>query len=163
MVGVAETLSLWEMGSKPELPTFTLPLPSPALAPPPSDTAEAGPSRPRTPVAEADAAIDNLHIVESVPSTRPMTDLSSADISTLLTQGLYQSLSSDPPSFPLPASLLYSAHVLPNRPGYIPKEQRDEVVIGKSEWKKLTKWMKEMNKEGVLKIKESKGEITVQG
>jgi len=36
------------------------------------------------------------------------------------------------------------------------------VVIGKSEWKKLAKWMKEASKDGLLKIKESKGEVTVQ-
>ena len=35
------------------------------------------------------------------------------------------------------------------------------MVIGKSEWKKLAKWMKELGKDGVLKIKESKGEVTV--
>lgn len=36
------------------------------------------------------------------------------------------------------------------------------MVIAKSEWKKLAKWMKEASKEGLIKIKDSKGEITVQ-
>jgi translation initiation factor 2D len=35
------------------------------------------------------------------------------------------------------------------------------VVIGKSEWKKLSKWMKEASKEGLVKIKETKGEVIV--
>lgn len=35
------------------------------------------------------------------------------------------------------------------------------MVIGKSEWKKLAKWMKEVSKDGLVKIKESKGEVTV--
>jgi translation initiation factor 2D len=61
----------------------------------------------------------------------------------------------------MPASSLYSAHILPSRPAYIPREQRDDVVIAKSEWKKLAKWMKEVAKEGLIKIKETKGEINV--
>jgi translation initiation factor 2D len=52
---------------------------------------------------------------------------------------------------------------LPSRPAYIPKEQRDDVVIGKSEWKKLAKWMKEAGKDGLLKVKETKGELVIQG
>jgi translation initiation factor 2D len=90
--------------------------------------------------------------------------LDPSEISTLLSLALLQSLSSiNPTIFPLSASLLYSAHILPNRPAYIPKDQRDEVVIAKSEWKKLGKWMKEAGKEGILKVKENKGEFVVQG
>ncbi len=36
-------------------------------------------------------------------------------------------------------------------------------MVCKSEWKKLAKWMKEVSKEGLMKIKETKGEVTVQG
>ena len=61
----------------------------------------------------------------------------------------------------MPASTLYSAHILPNRPAYIPKEQREDVVVGKSEWKKVSKWFKEVGKEGLVKVKETKGEVTV--
>jgi len=82
-----------------------------------------------------------------------------------LTLALLQALSSDAVaslSFPIPASQLYSGHILPNRPAFIPKHQRDDVVIGKSEWKKLGKWMKEASKDGLLKIKEVKGEAVIQ-
>lgn len=36
------------------------------------------------------------------------------------------------------------------------------MVIAKSEWKKLAKWMKEVSKDDLIKIKDSKGEVTVQ-
>jgi translation initiation factor 2D len=90
--------------------------------------------------------------------------LSPSEISTLLSLAFYQSLTDFPiTSLPIPASLLYSAHVLPNRPAFIPKSQRDDVVIAKSEWKKLGKWMKEVGKEGLIKVKETKGEVIVTG
>jgi translation initiation factor 2D len=103
-----------------------------------------------------------------VPSTPSQSadapPLSPSEIDTLLTVSLHHVLSTlQPSSFPMPASLLYSAHVLPCRPAYIPISQRDDVVIGKSEWKKLSKWMKEASKEGLLKIKETKGEVIVTG
>jgi translation initiation factor 2D len=92
-------------------------------------------------------------------SSQPLT---AQEISTLLTLALLQSLSNlSPAQFPIPASTLYSAHVLPNRPAYIPKEQREDVVVGKSEWKKVSKWFKEVGKEGIVKVKESKGEVMV--
>ncbi|WWC69900.1 uncharacterized protein I206_103843 [Kwoniella pini CBS 10737] len=159
--------NLWEMGNKPILPTFDLPLPTKALAPPPREIQQSNQTD------QSDVPpIENLNITDdSVGSSSNQTDsqiitsgsLSPSEISTLLSISLLQALTNlQTSSFPIPASLLYSAHILPNRPSYIPKEKRDEVVIAKSEWKKLTKWMKEVSKEGLLKIKETKGEIIVQ-
>lgn len=125
-----------------------------------------GPSRPRTPPVLP--AIEDLDIAsvqaptEDVPSASTILSLDPSEISTLLSLSLLQSLQ-EPLSFPMPASLLYSAHILPNRPAYIPKEQREHVVIAKSEWKKLAKWMKEAAKEGTLRVKETKGEMVVTG
>lgn len=34
-------------------------------------------------------------------------------------------------------------------------------MVGKSEWKKVSKWFKEVGKEGLVKVKETKGEVTV--
>lgn len=100
----------------------------------------------------------------SSPPNAAVHALSPSEISTLLSLSLVQALSDiDVSSLPMPASTLYSAHVLPCRPAYIPKQQRDEVVIGKSEWKKLAKWMKEVSKDGLIKTKESKGEVTITG
>lgn len=158
---VAEN-SLWDLGSKPTLPVFSLPQPLRPLAPPPQT--EAGPSRPRTPVTQATDSLEQLSVNPN--ETKPSATLTASDISTLLSLALLQVLSAETsplPNFPIPSSQLYSAHVLPSRPAYIPKDQREDVVIGKSEWKKLAKWMKEAGKDGLLKIKESKGEVTVQG
>ncbi|WWD17017.1 hypothetical protein CI109_101453 [Kwoniella shandongensis] len=160
---------LWELGSKPVLATFPLPLPAKALAPPPrSDSptpAQADASSSRS-SSSSPPPIGNLTIADpdsTSASESSSAPLSPSEISTLLSISLLQALRSlQPTSFPMPASLLYSAHVLPNRPWYIPKEKREEVVIAKSEWKKLTKWMKEVGKEGLLKVKETKGEVVVQ-
>lgn len=166
----ATKVSLWELGSRPQLAAFIPPVPSkPLVSPPMSEAPQAGPSRSRSTSPTGDASgMDGLTIND--PNQAGDTDaainerLSPSEISTLLTLALLQSLSSlEASAFPMPASLLYSAHVLPNRPAYIPKAQREDVVIGKSEWKKLVKWMKEVGKDGLVKIKESKGEVTVQG
>jgi translation initiation factor 2D len=164
-------ISLWESSSKPKLQAFQPPPPISPLSPNPNQTVgtEAGPSRPRSNSISAGTAeereegiipsLEDLDISE--PQRQPpKQNLSSSEISTLLTLSLLQSLQS-PPSLPIPASLLYSAHILPNRPSYIPVGNRDEVVIAKSDWKKLGKWMKEVSKDGLIKIKETKGEVIV--
>lgn len=113
---------------------------------------------------EGDDNGDNASDESTGPTVPEGTPLSPSEVSTLLSAALYQVLSTSPPSsFPIPSSQLYSAHVLPSRPAYIPLARRDDVIINKSEWKKLAKWMKETSKEGVLKIKESKGEVVVTG
>ena len=106
--------------------------------------------------------MQHLEVTDNPPTAA--ANLSTSDVSTLLSLALLQVLSSEEQlSFPMPASLLYSAHVLPNRPAYIAKDQREEVVIARSTWKKLSKWMKEAGKDGLLKVKEVKGEVVVQG
>jgi translation initiation factor 2D len=162
--------SLWESSSKPKLQAFQPPQPVSPLSPNPNQVlgTEAGPSRPRSNSVSAgtteereEGIIPSLEELDinSEPQI-PKQNLSSSEISTLLTLSLLQSLQS-PPSLPIPASLLYSAHILPNRPSYIPVGNRDEVVIAKSDWKKLGKWMKEVSKDGLIKIKETKGEVIV--
>lgn len=163
--------SLWELGSKPDLTPFIAPSPAKPLVNPPIPQAEAGPSRPSSPPSSINAGINDLQLDDDAESRREGTDASAetrltpAEISTLLNLALLQSLSTtlEPASFPMPASTLYSAHILPNRPAYVPKNQREDVVIAKSEWKKLVKWMKEAGKDGLVKVKESKGEAVVQG
>ena len=164
--------SLWESSSKPKLQAFQPPPAISPLSPNPNEVSstEAGPSRPRsdsistgTTEEKEEGIIPSLNQLDinSEPQPQvPKQNLSSSEISTLLTLSLLQSLQS-PPSLPIPASLLYSAHILPNRPSYIPVGNRDEVVISKSDWKKLGKWMKEVSKDGLIKIKETKGEVIV--
>ncbi|KAG0326656.1 hypothetical protein BGZ99_009238 [Dissophora globulifera] len=60
---------------------------------------------------------------------------------------------------PLNASTLYSSYILPNRaPG-----RAAEADIKKSSWKKLTKWLKTAEKQGLIKCKEIKGDLFLQG
>ncbi|WVO15234.1 hypothetical protein L204_102883 [Cryptococcus depauperatus] len=152
---------LWALGSKPDLTTFTIPIPQSPIATPPRNTEDVPSGAPSPPIEHLSISEDAAAAKGSAPFA-PLVSLSSSEISSLLSISLLQALSHLPPSsFPLSASLLYSSHILPCRPAYIPKEKRDEVVIGKSNWKKLTKWMKEVSKEGLLKIKESKGEVIV--
>jgi len=158
--------SLWESSSKPKLQAFQPPPPISPLSPKPNQTmvTEAGPSRPRSDSISVgtteERVISTLEDLDISEPQVPKQNLSSSEISTLLTLSLLQSLQS-PPALPIPASLLYSAHILPNRPSYIPVGNRDEVVIAKSDWKKLGKWMKEVSKDGLIKIKETKGEVIV--
>jgi translation initiation factor 2D len=59
--------------------------------------------------------------------------------------------------FPLPASSLYSQYVLPFRPA----SSSSDIDIKRSSFKKLTPWLKSLGKEGLLGIKEMKGDILV--
>ena len=161
--------SLWESSSKPKLQAFQPPPPISPLSPNPNQSVgtEAGPSRPRSKSISAgtteervEGVIPSLEDLDISEPQLPKQNLSSSEISTLLTLSLLQALQS-PPALPIPASLLYSAHILPNRPSYIPVGNRDEVIIAKSDWKKLGKWMKEVSKDGLIKIKETKGEVIV--
>ncbi|KAL1411375.1 hypothetical protein Q8F55_002331 [Vanrija albida] len=150
---------LWELGSKPVLRSFPLPAPKVPLVAPPQ--AEAAPAVDEA-VAEVTDGVAALEVEAPVQDTgAPLTP---AEISTLLSAALLQTLSTlNPSTLPLPSSQFYSAHILPSRPAYIPAAKRDDVVIGRSEWKKLAKWMKEASKDGLIKIKESKGEVVVTG
>ncbi|KAL9558325.1 hypothetical protein MBANPS3_000948 [Mucor bainieri] len=59
--------------------------------------------------------------------------------------------------FPLSASSFYSAYIMPCRP----VDVGSEIDIKKSSWKKLQKFLKAMDKAGLLKTKEQRGETMV--
>jgi translation initiation factor 2D len=86
-----------------------------------------------------------------------------SEIDEYLNSALHQALAQlGTNATPLSASSLYSGHVLPCRPASIPAQQREDVVINKSSWKKLAKWIKVVEKEGLVKAKEGRGgEITI--
>lgn len=112
---------------------------------------------------------DDTHGVEESTSNLTMQDKgqsstpSVSQIDAYLNSALHQALGQLGTSgTPISASSLYSGHVLPCRPASIPLEQRDDVVINKSSWKKLAKWIKVVEKEGLVKAKEGRGgEITI--
>lgn len=153
--------SLWELGTEPVLSSFPLPRPRKPLVAPPASEAPTEVDNITNGVASL--GVDEDSIETPGPSVPEGTPLTPSEVSTLLSASLLQVLSTAPPSFPIPSSQLYSAHVLPSRPAYIPVARRDDVIINRSEWKKLAKWMKEASKDGVIKIKESKGEVVVTG
>ncbi|OZJ05971.1 hypothetical protein BZG36_01210 [Bifiguratus adelaidae] len=56
---------------------------------------------------------------------------------------------------PMPSSTLYSAYILPSRPRGV----GSDVDVKKSSYKKMAKFLKNMEKRGIIKTKEQKGEI----
>lgn len=110
--------------------------------------------------ADLETSTGNLALQDSIQSA---TSLSTSDIDAYLDSALHQALSMiGSQGTPLSASSLYSGHILPSRAAAIPQQLRDNVVIGNSSWKKLAKWMKIVDKEGLIKAKEGRGgEITI--
>lgn len=139
-----------------------MPSPRSPLVPPPDSEKPKLAATPVEPVEEVADGVAGLSVAADEASVDKGEPLTAAEVSTLLTAALLQTLNS-PPAFPIPSSQLYSGHILPNRPAYIPAARRDDVVISRSEWKKLAKWMKELGKEGLIKVKETKGEVVVTG
>ncbi|KZS88795.1 hypothetical protein SISNIDRAFT_387553, partial [Sistotremastrum niveocremeum HHB9708] len=90
----------------------------------------------------------------------------SAILRTSALQALSSSLSSLPKSsFPISASQLYTSHLLPSRPAYIPsslsstEEATTPVDIKHSSFKTLTSFLKSLEKEGLIKTKDIRGEL----
>jgi translation initiation factor 2D len=86
-----------------------------------------------------------------------------SDIDQLLKDTFYQALvykltkSHSPELLPMSASTLYSTYMLPCRPIV----NGSEVDVKKSSWKKMQKFLKDMEKAGVCKLKDRKGETHV--
>ncbi|KAJ9122314.1 hypothetical protein QFC22_001735 [Naganishia vaughanmartiniae] len=173
---VCETINmvgdtLWEMGSESELPSIAYPYPSVPLVPasnsssnPPRETASSTQTTNTDDCASNAGAANNDKPSDSVNygEPEPKNELSVSQIDDYLNSALHQALGHLTNATPIPASSLYSGHILPSRPAAIPAQQREDVVVGKSSWRKLAKWMKVAEKEGILKAKEGRGgEITV--
>lgn len=60
---------------------------------------------------------------------------------------------------PMAASTLYSNYILPSRP----IDVGSEVDVKHSSWKKVAKFFKVMEKSGIIKTKEQRGELYVTG
>lgn len=160
------------MGDEVDLRSIPYPRPSEPLIPPPQSaqqtqqaTSQDSPDKPeRRPESEESLGLEGPTSGLSIKDTdRSSSTLSVSQIDAYLNSALYQALGQLGTSgTPISASSLYSAHVLPCRPASIPVEQRDDVVISKSSWKKLAKWIKVVEKEGLVKAKEGRGgEITI--
>ncbi|KAI5453409.1 hypothetical protein NCC49_005888 [Naganishia albida] len=163
--------TLWEMGDECDLRSIPYPRPSVPLVPPPQSAQQAQESISQVSEATAGRQAESQGLPEiegptsnlSISNNGSSSTLSVSQIDAYLDSALHQALAQIGTSgTPISASSLYSAHVLPCRPASIPVEQREDVVIGKSSWKKLAKWIKVVEKEGLVKAKEGRGgEITI--
>jgi len=63
-----------------------------------------------------------------------------------------------PGLFPIPSSTFYERHILPFRPSWAPAPA---AVIQKTSYKKVGKWLKAMEKEGLVKLKSGKDQDSV--
>lgn len=83
-----------------------------------------------------------------------------SDIDEMLKSTFYQALAfkltknHSPELLPMSASTLYSTYMLPSRPLL----NGQEVDVKKSSWKKMQKFLKDMEKAGICKLKDRKGE-----
>jgi translation initiation factor 2D len=158
------------MGSKSDIPSIAYPDPSVPLVPAPNSSSKH--TEDTTSSAQTINTDDDMTTAEGVAreasksavqgENATKNELSVSQIDDYLSSALYQALGHLANATPIPASSLYSGHILPSRPAAIPERQREDVVVGKSSWKKLAKWMKVVEKEGILKVKEGRGgEISV--
>lgn len=86
-------------------------------------------------------------------------DISTDDIDHAFKRALMQSLfkiSKSPIDLPIPSSTFMSEYVLNNLPIYHPS-----VTIKKTSWKKASKFLKMMEKEKLLKVKEKGGDVSI--
>lgn len=80
-------------------------------------------------------------------------------LSTL--QAIHTLLSALPPaSFPIPSSLLYSSYILPCRPAYV-SSLGTTINIKNSSHRSLTSFLKTLEKEGLLKLKDLRGDLNI--
>ncbi|TDL26969.1 hypothetical protein BD410DRAFT_783083 [Rickenella mellea] len=99
---------------------------------------------------------------EEAPSLPPLSpDETSTLLRLSLIHAIHTHLSHLPPtSFPIPSSTLYTTYILPSRPSHLPlptSTPPTEIDIKHSSHKSLTGFLRQMDKEGLVKIKEVKG------
>ncbi|KAG0177515.1 hypothetical protein DFQ29_004745 [Apophysomyces sp. BC1021] len=101
--------------------------------------------------------------VSQAAEEKSSIQLSTSEIDDLLKKSLYQALQfkmtpeNAPTVLPLSVSNFYSAYILPSRP----IDAGSEVDVKKSSWKKVQKFLKVMEKSGILKLKDQRGETLV--
>ena len=98
-----------------------------------------------------------------------LTHICTTDVSSILRTSLIQAIKSTlgplpQGSFPILSTILYSEYILPSRPGYLPSVSNSyppssstPIDIKHSASKNLTSFLKGLEKEGLLKIKEQRG------
>lgn len=99
---------------------------------------------------------------EEAPEASELVEnkLTTQDIDSFIYQALLQVLRKaidEPLSFPMPASLFLSEHLLRNV-----RYPHQDVTLKNSSWKKAAKFFKAMDKKGLLNCRERNGEVVIQ-
>ncbi|KAF9784781.1 hypothetical protein BJ322DRAFT_1109491 [Thelephora terrestris] len=103
-----------------------------------------------------------------VPPKEEINPLSQQEVSEILRSALLQSISTalsklPSSSFPITPSIFYETYILPYRPFKELTETSTPVDIKHSGHKSLTAFLKASAREGLIRLKESKGELVVTG
>ncbi|KAJ3150086.1 Eukaryotic translation initiation factor 2D [Geranomyces michiganensis] len=117
------------------------------------------PSRPSSPVADPAQVLPPSAVSDAAPeedAEASAPQCSSAETDKILEEALLTALKSrlpaDPKLLPMSSSVLYSTYILPSRP------RGTSLDIKHSSYKKVGKFLKAMEKRGLLKLKERGGE-----
>ncbi|KAI5118465.1 hypothetical protein M0805_003726 [Coniferiporia weirii] len=147
---------LWEMGGQGDPPD---PVPHGSNDGTKSEPVEGGTSdaeqaTPPPPSEPEDTTHDNPG--DGLPPLTP--DEVSSILRTALLQAIRTSLAALPPaSFPIPSTVLYTAHVLPARPARLPSPTSTPIDIKHSAHKNLTAFLRAAEKEELVRLKETRG------
>ena len=106
--------------------------------------------------------------VHFIALRKKLTDREYAEISDILRSALLQSIATTlsklpPSSFPISLSVFAEMYILPYRPFKEVSTTSTPVDIKHSGYKSLTAFLKASAKEGLIKVKETKGEVVVTG
>ncbi|KAF9512452.1 hypothetical protein BS47DRAFT_1464083 [Hydnum rufescens UP504] len=138
--------TLWEIGSKPEPPDSipTLRLTSPTFPVEPSPGS----------VDKGAAPVES----ESIPMPSLKAD---AILRKALIQAITKIIKLSSSTFPMSSSTFYSAHILPSRPASSEKGPSSSELVKRSSYKKVSKFLQAVEKEGLLKLKDFKGDLNI--
>ncbi|KAI0320053.1 hypothetical protein OF83DRAFT_1162631 [Amylostereum chailletii] len=168
---------LWMMGSKPDLPESTpLVAGETNVVDEPSDE-DGIPGKSTSPGASPQLNIDNDNVEyghslrldsvtsESEDAEDPEEKLTPEDISSILRSSLLQGLKTSAASLPssalpMPASTFYSTHILPARPVWV-TSATSPADIKHSAFKSLAAFLKQSEKQGLIRVKEARGDVVV--
>ncbi|EIN05784.1 hypothetical protein PUNSTDRAFT_91371 [Punctularia strigosozonata HHB-11173 SS5] len=152
---------LWDLGSKGEPP-------EPMDITTPVATSEQGGQDGSAPTANNPNSVDGkAQETETDPKQEstegPLTpEEVSSILRTALLQAIQTTLSQVPSStFPIPATTFYTTYLLPHRPSYSPSPT--SVDIKHSAFKSLSAFLKACEKDGMLSLKQVKGDYVITG
>ncbi|KAG0149717.1 hypothetical protein CROQUDRAFT_653273 [Cronartium quercuum f. sp. fusiforme G11] len=136
---------LWQAGSKCSADKLKLVLPADGPVPQNHEVVKASD--------DAESLVVKPAIVTPESANIPVPKLSCEEVDKILEAALQRCILAQPPSeLPTPASAFYSKNILPLRPHDCPKT----VGVKDSSSKTLAKWLKLMQKKGLLVVKEDR-------